>query len=120
MRQYFIYDGQLEKGPFNFEQLKSQSLSRETPVWYEGMQDWILAGNLNELKEYFTLKATPPPLPKSLENNMRTRNEILSSFTDAEEGVHKPRKKSYVIPIIVFVFIVAIIVALFFMPIKIK
>ncbi len=120
MRQYFIYDGQLKKGPFNFEQLKSESLSKETPVWYEGMQDWILAGNLTELKEYFMQKATPPPVPKSLKKNMRSRNEILNSFTHAEENVNKPRKKSYVIPVLIFVFIVAIIIALFFMPIKIK
>ncbi|MEO8862633.1 MAG: DUF4339 domain-containing protein [Ginsengibacter sp.] len=120
MRQYFIYEGQLKNGPFNFEQLKSKSLSKETPVWYEGMQDWIVAGKLNELKEYFIQKATPPPLPKDLENNTRSRNEILNSFTHAEENVHKPRKKAYVIPAIVFVFIVAIIIALFFMPIKIK
>ncbi len=120
MRQYFIYDGQLKKGPFNFEELKSESLSKETPVWYEGMQDWILAGSLTELKEYFMQKATPPPVPKSLKNKMRTRNEILSSFTDAEEGVYKPRKKSYLMPVIVFVLIIAIVIALFFMPIKIK
>ena len=120
MRQYFIYDAQVKKGPFNFEQLKSESLSKETPVWYEGIKDWVLAGNLNELKEYFILKATPPPLPKDLANNTRSRNEILNSFTNAEEHVPNARKRSYMIPVIIFVFIIAIIIALFFIPMKLK
>ena len=120
MRKYFIYDGQLKKGPLNLEQLKSGSLSKETPIWYEGLQDWVSAGNLKELNDYFIQKSTPPPLPKTLKNNTRSRNEILNSFTDAAEGVPRPRKKSYKITLVIFIIIAAIIIALFFMPVKFK
>ena len=69
MKQYYIHDGQMEKGPFDFEQLKSQSLKKETPVWYEGLENWSMAGNVDELQELFIRKTTPPPLPKLFEKN---------------------------------------------------
>ena len=39
MRQYYIFDGQAKRGPFDLEELKSKILSKETPVWYEGLTD---------------------------------------------------------------------------------
>jgi len=120
MKQYYIHDDQIEKGPFDFEHLKSQSLSKETPVWYEGLEDWTMAGNLDELKEYFIRKATPPPLPKAFENNARSRKEILNSFTDAQEVFSEPNKKSFLIPILIFVIIIVIIITIIFLPITVR
>ena len=113
MRQYYIYDGQKKKGPFDLEQLKSQSLSKETPVWYEGLENWAMAGNIDELQELFIRKKTPPPLPKLFEKKALFRNEVLNSFTDAQEIVPQPNKKSLLIPILVFVIIAGIIITFF-------
>jgi hypothetical protein len=112
LRQYYIHDGQMEKGPFDFEQLKSQSLKKETPVWYDGLENWAMAGNVDELQEFFIRKTTPPPLPKLLGKNSASRNEVLSSFTTAPEIVPEPNKKSLLIPIIIFVIIVGILLLL--------
>lgn len=120
MRKYFIYDGQLKKGPLNLEQLKSGPLSKETPIWYEGLQDWVSAGNMKELNDYFIQKSTPPPLPKALKSNTPSRNAILNSFSAAEEAVSRPPKKSYKVLLIMIIVIAAIIVALLFMPVKFK
>ena len=110
MKQYYIYDGQIKKGPFNLEQLKSQSLSRETPVWYEGLENWAMAGNLEELKELFIRKNVPPPLPKSFEKNSLSRNEVLNSFADADELLPEPRKRSLLIPVLIFLIIAGIVI----------
>jgi hypothetical protein len=65
MRKYFVHDGQNEKGPYTIEDLSSEDITAETPVWYEGLESWTIAGNVNELKSLFIKKITPPPLPKT-------------------------------------------------------
>ena len=112
MNQYYIHDGQIEKGPFDFEQLKSQSLSKETLVWYEGLENWAVAGNVDKLQELFIRKTTPPALPKLFEKNSASREEVLNSFTVAREIASPPQKKSLVIPILIFVIIVGILLLL--------
>lgn len=115
MRQYYIYDGKMKKGPFDLEQLKSQFLSKETPVWYEGLKDWVMAGNIEELKDFFILKTIPPPLPKAFQKNIPSRNEILNSFTDATELYPEKRRNRFLVPILISIIIIAgIIITLFF------
>jgi uncharacterized membrane protein YdbT with pleckstrin-like domain len=115
MRQYYIYDGQTKKGPFGLEQLKSQILNKETPVWYEGLTDWLMAGNIDELKEFFTPKIIPPLLPKTFQKNIAARNEILNSFTDATELYPETKRRRFLIPVLVSILIIAgIIITLFF------
>ena len=113
MKQYYIHNGQTERGPFNFEQLKSQSLSKETLVWYEGLENWAVAGNLDELQELFIRKTTPPPLPKLFEKNSASRNEVLNSFTAAPEIVPHANEKSILLPILIVVIIVGMIIIWF-------
>lgn len=62
MSKYYIHDGQKEKGPFDLEQLKTEKITKDTPVWYEGLEKWISAGEVEELKVLFVLKVTPPPI----------------------------------------------------------
>jgi hypothetical protein len=59
MKCYFIYDGQQQHGPFSFEELQQKGVKRETPVWKEGLTEWVNAGKLDELSPLFIVK--PPP-----------------------------------------------------------
>lgn len=119
MRHYYIHDGQMEKGPFDFEELKSQSLGKETPVWYEGLESWAKAENLDELKEYFNKRSTPPPFPGTIINNEPSgngsvnRHEVLNSFSDAEEIFTESKKSSLVFFVIILIIITVIIIAYF-------
>ena len=110
MRQYYIFDGQAKRGPFDLEQLKSKSLIKETPVWYEGLTDWIMAGNIDELKEYFTIKTTPPPLPRTIQKNIPLREEILNSFSEATQIYPEAKRRRLFLPILISLIIIAGIV----------
>jgi hypothetical protein len=59
MKQYYIHNGQSEIGPLNQDELKAHQLNKNTPVWYEGLENWTTAGNIDSLRSYF--QSTPPP-----------------------------------------------------------
>ena len=69
MRKYFIHNGETENGPFDIEQLKSMQIKSETPIWYEGLQNWTIAGNVEELNSIFMSASTPPKFEKFAQQN---------------------------------------------------
>jgi len=59
-KQYYYTDGQNQFGPFNIDELKTKEITKETLVWYEGIDSWTKAGEITELAAFF--KSIPPPL----------------------------------------------------------
>ena len=118
MRQYYIYDGQTKKGPFDLEQLKLEALNKETPVWYEGLKDWSMAGNIEELKEFFIPNVIPPPIPKPFQKNTPSRHDILNSFEEAQELYPETNRRNLLIPILITIIIIAVIIAAIFFAIN--
>lgn len=43
MKQYYLVINGEKSGPFTIDQLATQQLTLETPVWTEGMSDWMPA-----------------------------------------------------------------------------
>lgn len=109
MRKYFMYDGQTKKGPFDLEELKMQPLRKETLIWYEELKDWTRVIDLEEFKDFF-VQPIPPPLPTVSKVNLQSRDKLLSSFTDASEAFPGAKKRSYQIPVIIVLIIVAAII----------
>jgi len=64
MKKYFVHNGEKQKGPFTFEELKEIGIVYETKIWHEGLSEWTNAGNISELKEIIT--QSPPPIAKDL------------------------------------------------------
>ena len=64
--QYSVSVNGQQSGPFSFNELQmlvtQGKLTKETYVWKQGMNDWIFAGQVNELSSLFA-PATPPPPP---------------------------------------------------------
>ncbi len=116
MRRYYIYDGQTKKGPFNIEELKSQPLTKDTPVWYEGLQNWALARDVIELNAVFSTNGTsaPPPVPAEFKKNSKSKNEILDSFAEAQEIFIEKKKNRFLLPIIILLVVAGVLAALFF------
>lgn len=63
MSQYFIHDGNEQKGPFTIEYLKENKIPGDLIVWKEGMEGWQKAKDVEELKE--VIISTPPPIPQA-------------------------------------------------------
>lgn len=70
--QYHISVNGAQAGPFNMQQMaqmvQSGQLTQQTYVWKQGMANWELAGNVQELASLFAPPAsgaTPPPPPVS-------------------------------------------------------
>ncbi len=57
MTHYFLKDGKTEIGPLTIEQLKNRPVSKNTPVWFAGLEEWTTVEQVYELKELFNPKA---------------------------------------------------------------
>lgn len=73
MKTYYLHDGNESKGPFDLEQLKSKNITRTTPVWSAGMEDWKTAGEVEELKS--VLATVPPPVKSFITFPSKTEEE---------------------------------------------
>jgi len=60
MSKYYYLDGEDKKGPFAKDELAKQLISRDTLIWYYGLDDWTKLSNISELKDL--AYSTPPPL----------------------------------------------------------
>jgi hypothetical protein len=64
------YNVAISYGPYDMDQLRQMvqqgTLTRDTPVWREGMAQWVAAGTIPELSSLFG--NNPPPLPPPRRN----------------------------------------------------
>ena len=68
MKQYYYAENGQQFGPFTIEELSVKKIKKETLVWYDGLGNWVSAGNVDELKSI--LVSTPPPLhQEEISNN---------------------------------------------------
>lgn len=72
MKKYFLHTGTENSGPFDLDELKAKSITKTTPVWCEGMENWKYAGEIAELSNVFAVVPPPissfkttPPTPKA-------------------------------------------------------
>jgi preprotein translocase subunit SecG len=59
MKKYFLHNGTESSGPFSFDELRAMKIAKTTPVWFEGMEKWKYAKDVEELSELVAV--TPPP-----------------------------------------------------------
>ena len=62
MKKFYLFNGSEQEGPFDLEALESKKISKDTPIWYEGLSEWTTAGKVEELKDI--VFSTPPAFPK--------------------------------------------------------
>lgn len=84
IKKFYYSDGEKTFGPFKILELKQFGITKETLVWFEGINGWKPAGELNEMKAI--IKETTPAF--NLEKKAHTQNdEVLIDFTQNEKRV---------------------------------
>lgn len=84
MKKYFFSIGQDKEGPVSLDELKQKDLKPNTLIWHEGLEDWVEAKNIEELKEIFEL--SPPPID--------SENDNTNSFESVGVGTKNNNKSS--------------------------
>ena len=81
MKTYYIHNGTENSGPFTLEELRAKKITKTTLVWFEGMDEWNYAGDIDELKSILAVIPPPlkkiPPLPKVEEEEEEASQTIL-------------------------------------------
>jgi hypothetical protein len=88
MKKYFLHDGSQQTGPFDIEELKLKNLNRDTPIWFEGLDEWTAIGKVDELKEIIT--ATPPPFATKISSPL----PVQKPATQTKMSVDGPKQSS--------------------------
>lgn len=93
MNTYYIHSGNESIGPFGLDELRSKKITKTTPVWCQGMEDWKHAGEVAELKSI--LFVAPPPLKSiitasqvsvEIEDNIENnRGKIIEGDVEKEQ-----------------------------------
>lgn len=96
MKKFFLHNGSENIGPFDIEELKEKKITKDTPIWYEGLEDWKDASEIEELKSI--LLVTPPPLSKK---------SAPQSFSETK--VSEPKVKNYFMKALKIIAIVLVI-----------
>ncbi|MDD2745276.1 MAG: DUF4339 domain-containing protein [Candidatus Gracilibacteria bacterium] len=76
MKKYFYIKEEKKLGPFDFEELKSAEIKRDTLVWVQGIKDWTKASEVSELSELFI--HLPPPIPNIQTKIYRISLQLLA------------------------------------------
>ncbi|MDR0844816.1 MAG: CD225/dispanin family protein [Tannerella sp.] len=63
MNDYYYLNGNNKVGPFSLDSLKGQPITPATLVWNSTLPDWVEAGSLAELKDFFVSAAASAPAP---------------------------------------------------------
>ena len=92
MRQYYIFLENEQIGPLSFDELSSKQISKDTKVWFEGIEDWKNAGEIEELKKI--LISIPPPINSLISKPLPPRvvNEINYSKVEEDEQEEETSK----------------------------
>lgn len=91
MKKYFYSDGKEKHGPLSLEELKQEDISKETLIWFEGLDDWTPAKELDEIKPILELQ--PPPILSEEKNESSEPEETKIETTKNVESQSRPTKK---------------------------
>ena len=109
MKKYFYTDGVDKHGPYTFEDLKQQKITRETKVRYYGLEHWTKLSDLDELNAI--TNSLPPPL-KSKKEIVEKQDEITDG-TNIQISPSKNRRKLIRGGLITIVSIIVLCIVIF-------
>jgi len=61
-KKFFIVKNGDKFGPYSLSDLQGVNVDKETLIWYNGLENWVKIGEVEELAQIFI--QVPPPIPK--------------------------------------------------------
>lgn len=110
MKKYFYTNGIEKFGPFSIEELKKENITRETKVWFYGLENWTSLSDVEELKAIKI--AIPPTLKeKSLKKTEKNNKSNIEDYYPIPKQQNSQGKSKYKkgVPIIILLTVVFII-----------
>jgi len=92
MKKYFYSNGKEKHGPLSLDELKQDDISKDTLIWFEGLDDWTLAGELDEMKPILELQ--PPPILNEEKNEFNKTEEKLEETAENIGSQNRVSKKA--------------------------
>lgn len=82
MNEIFIISNSEKKGPFTLEELKNSGIDKETFVWYNGLEDWKKAEEIDFLKAIISspIKSHPPEFVEPVEKCEKCNGELTPTY----------------------------------------
>lgn len=111
-KQYYYTDGQNQFGPFNIDELKTKEITKETLIWYEGIDSWTKAGEITELAAFF--KSIPPPL----HTIAKTPPPVTTQIHVPEVNRKKKKKLWIILGVIIGLFVLGGITTIVYLKIN--
>lgn len=108
MKKFYLNNGTDQQGPFDIEDLKSKSIKKETPIWYEGLNEWTTAKEIDELKDLFKT-ANPPPFGGKTNNSIPVQKSPDHQTLSPKQSTIKKSKTGKVVFILAGLLVVVII-----------
>ena len=90
MKQYYIFLNNEQIGPLSIEEVTSKKISKETKVWFEGLEDWKSAGEIEELSKI--LISSPPPINSFASKPPTPKFEQKIEIPKVEEEIEEEQK----------------------------
>ena len=87
--EYYYLQGKEKLGPFSLNELKIKSLTTETFVWYDGLENWQKLKDIPELYEALKPKKSPPPLP-NIDDEIVSKTEVSGHLKVTKENTPNP------------------------------
>lgn len=72
----WVYLNGIQQGPYTIEQLKLMPIDSNTPVWFEGMAQWMPVGNTSLAAQLFGDSQTPDSTPTTGSGTASEAREI--------------------------------------------
>jgi hypothetical protein len=96
MKKYFYTNGKDQFGPFSLDELKSEELTRETKVWFYGLEEWTVLSKVDELN--VITQTIPPELKKIEPFKIQNTTEVNPpknniNFTEQKNHINDPIPK---------------------------
>ena len=104
MKKYFYAKNDNKYGPFSLEELKNEDITKDTLIWFEGLEDWAPAKDIDEMRPF--LELMPPPIKNDIEHDEEFKaGEVNIDEVELHDPLVPQKEKAHIYWIILgFVF----------------